>query len=145
MTYENNFEKLNDGLWHWVPSAPDSGLKSGTKNELWVSETPSEPGYYPEERESRVIVDYYPEVDDFVYMGNDMYANNGHVVVWDELASAVVMPWPMPEFMGTEDSNWFMRLWTPEELEARHFHFPLFYIIEHGTLRDLFDTQGKGN
>ena len=141
MAYDGDFEKLNDGLWHWVKSGPELGLKSGQKNELWVSETPSKPGYYPKERDSRITVDYYPEADDFVYMGNDMYANNGQVVVWDEPASAVVMPWPMPEFMSSQDNSWFMRLWTEEELQAGHFHFPLFFIIEHGTLRDLAASE----
>lgn len=141
MSYENDFEKLNDGQWHWVKSGPHDGLKSGRKNELWVCESPSEPGHYPEAQLPHIIVDYYPEADDFVYMGNDMHANNGKVVVWDEPTSAVVMPWPMPEFMGGEDNDWFMRLWTPQELSAGHFHFPLFFIIEQGTLRDLSATQ----
>jgi hypothetical protein len=33
--------------------------------------------------------------------------------------------------------DWFMRLWTPNEEEAGHFHLPMFFMIEKDTLQDL--------
>lgn len=135
--YGEDFEKLNDGQWHWVRSGPELGLRAHRKNELWVCETPSEPGYFPADREKFVSLDYYPEADDFVFMGTDMYANNGQAAFWGEYAPAVVMPWPMPEFMDKQENDWFMRLWTPEEQDVGHFHFPDFYVIKQGTLKAL--------
>lgn len=130
---------LSYGQWHWVPSAPSGNLKADQPNTIWIHGCPTEPGYYPSEDANGYQAEYVPEADDFLYLGRDIFANHGQLKVpgIGKTALAAIVPWPSPEFMGSEDRHWFIRTWTPSEVQAGHFHLPMFFLLEECTIRDI--------
>src|SRR3989344_4995565 len=134
----NPLDTLQDGQWHWIPRVLEESLAADTPTTLWIHGAPTKPGYYPREEADGLRVIYHPEAG-ITYLGMDIYATNGHAEALGRRALAAIVPWPSPEFMSPDnrDSDLFIRLWTPEEIEAGDVHLPLFYKLEEGTIRQL--------
>ena len=136
MAYGHGFESIADGNWHWCPSPYNKEPLAGV-NDISVVVDPSEPGHRPASDHHRLFAQYITPEAGITFLGDDMYASQGRLRVSGREILAVMTPWPLPDFMNSDDGALFIRAWTTEELEVGHFHMPFLYILEEDTVSKL--------
>ncbi len=143
--YPNPIEMLQDGHWHWLPRAKET-FEADVPQPLWVHGAPAEPGHYPDQEAEGYMLTYYPEAE-ITFLGDDVYATNGYAEALGRSVLATIVPWPAPDFMGSDkkDGYLFIKLWGTKELQAGHIHLPLFFALEEGTIRGIAAERAKRN
>lgn len=139
-----SIEALRDGELHLINTINGSKqnypteIKANVPALLSVFLEPSQPGYYPTDRDGDLItVEFVGEIDDTAHLGSDVYANNGFASLGGDTVPAAIFPCPMPEFMSSDDLGIFFKLWTKREEEAGHVHLPFGVALGAGALKDF--------
>lgn len=103
-------EAMKVGEWHWITSRVQTP-KQDEPMQLWVHGTPTDLGYYPQEKSSEneaqsqgYRLEFYPIHDGWKrYI--DTVAALGIVKTDTETFPAYMTDWPAPEFMGIENDD----------------------------------------